>query len=148
MRFGSIMFAAAVATAAFAGSASAQSTPAVTHKQVLDMAAANQIVDVQEFWFNPNGGWTGVEGFSPNGEWFELVVDPQGKIVRSGVDKGPKPTVPLGAAADIALKNGIAKLRGVWRRDSNWVVSGWDSAEKEVTIIVDGAKGEVTKLGG
>jgi hypothetical protein len=149
MRINPLVLAAAVSTLAFAEDAPAQSaSPGLTPKQVLDMAAANDITDVQEFWFNPHGGWTGVEGFTPKGEWHSLVIDDKGKVVRSGADSGAKPSVSIGAAADAALKNGVAKLRGIWQRDGNWIVVGWDAAEKEVVLMVDGIKGEVKKFGG
>jgi hypothetical protein len=140
--------AAAVALAVCAsGSAFAQSASgALSHPQVIELAGQNKITMPMEFWSNPRVGMMGIEGFGADGNWYELVVDTQGKVVRAGPTDSKEPAVKMAAAADAAMKNGIAKLEGLWLSGGNWVAKGMDSAEKEVVLMIDGAKGEVKKL--
>jgi hypothetical protein len=37
----------------------------VSPAEVIELASANDIEDVQEFWFNPETGWSGAVGLSP-----------------------------------------------------------------------------------
>lgn len=125
----------------------AQSGPSpVAHGQAIEMAAANKITMPMEFWFDPAVGYTGVEGFGADGNWYELILDKTGKVVRAGTSDTKEPAVKMMAAADAALKNGVSKLEGIWLTGGNWVVRGWDAAEKSTVLMIDGVSGETKKL--
>ncbi len=111
--------------------------------KALEMAADEQITDVQEFWYNPDSQLTGVEGFGAGGDWHTLVLGADGKIVRSGADANTTPAISLGEAAEAAMGDGIARLHGVYLRDGKWIVQGWTDSDESRTVVVDGTSGEV-----
>jgi hypothetical protein len=136
----------ALTMAALATPALAQSDPSSTYKKALDAAAANQITQPEAFWQSPGGEWSGISGHGADGGWYSVVVDSAGKV-RAGRDEAKKFPVTLAAAAETALKNGIAKFEGVWLRDGKWFVAGADAAGKRAWLLIDGTSGNVEKSG-
>jgi hypothetical protein len=134
--------------AAFPGASLAQTlAPADAVKKAAE-AAAGRIVQVEEFWINPATGWMGVEGHGADGQRYEVVMDPTGKVVRTERDGGKTYPIGFSAAVDAAAKAGVAKFKEIGlSTDGRWVFEGADAAGKPIYLSIDAASGVATKLG-
>jgi hypothetical protein len=131
----------ALATPSFAQSPD----PIAALKRALAAGAANKITSIEEFWMSPSSGWMGVEGRGADG-WYEVVMDPSGKVIRAGKDEGKKYPVAINAAVDTALANGIVAFRQVGLDgDGKWKVIGTDAAGKVLWMVIDATTGAVMK---
>jgi hypothetical protein len=133
---------------ALPGSAFAQTLAPVDAVKKAAEAAAGRIVQVEEFWINPATGWMGVEGHGADGQRYEVVMDPAGKVVRTERDGGKSYPIGFAVAVDAAAKAGVAKFKEIGlSTDGRWVFEGTDAAGKPIYLSIDAASGAVTKLG-
>lgn len=128
--------------------ASAQTlAPLDTIKKAAE-SAGGRIVTVEEFWINPATGWMGIEGQGADGNRYEVVMDPTGKVVRTERDGGKTYAIGFAAAVDAAAKAGVAKFKEIGlATDGRWVFEGTDAAGKPIYLSIDAGSGVATKLG-
>jgi hypothetical protein len=134
--------------AALPGPSLAQSLAPLDTVKKAAATAGSTITSVEEFWINPATGWMGVEGQGADGQRYEVVMDPTGKVARTQRDGGKTYAVGFAAALDAATKAGIASFKEIGlATDGRWVFEGTDAAGKPIYLSVDASTGTAQRLG-
>lgn len=127
--------------------AKAKSPTPVAIGHALEMAAANNIAMPRSFWRSDNGQWSGVAGYGTDGSWYEIVLDAQGNLVRTGHDDGKSFPVTLAQAAETAAQNGLTQIDTLRLGGGAWFAMGSDQAGTSQWLVIDATSGAVVKKG-
>lgn len=143
-----------IALIAFGLAACAAMPAVVAHAQTaeldhaLALAAENDIVNPRSFWRSDDGQWSGVAGYGADGEWYEIVIDADGELVRSGHDDGATYPVTIAEAAATAAENGVQHVDTLRLGGGKWFAMGMDAAGGKLWLVIDATSGAVVAKGG